>query len=377
MEDQESVGLGGGPVAPPEHIGPDGALQGDDLTDPFGGQSAEAPDARAADAEVTLDEGEELEEADAIDLLLIQERPRFAFRADLRAALGQYLELFPLGRSSSPGAEGVSFQALTLLFLVATPAFLLLGTLAAGFAAGLGNFVGDPIRMSTSSSVLALLIDASTCGLIAIGSSVAATWAARITRCWNGILVAACASVGSILLGAATFLPLVSDMPFAPTSGQIGPFAIKWWVMAMALLIGPSVAALVASATVNASRICPDTGRLLTSTVRVRFGLPEGLAAVQAIEEESFDDLAALDGLPETTENFTELTLYMGSGANLAVLELEARFWAEEGPIDGITEASANFRQARRWLVVSTPIEAAVAQKMMGLTWQSLTHLDV
>jgi len=26
--------------------------------------------------------------------------------------------------------------------------------------------------------------------------------------------------------------------------------------------------------------------------------------------------------------------------------------------------------------VVSTPIEAEVAQKMMGLTWQSLTHLD-
>ncbi len=377
MEDQESSDLGTAPVPPPEDIGSAGPLQGDAVTDPFGGLSADASDTPAPGADVTLNEGDEPEEADAIDLLLIQERPRFAFRADLTEALRQFLELFPVGHSSSPGAAGVSMRAMALLFLVATPAFLLLGTVAAGFAAGLSNFAVEPVGFSTSSSILALLIDIFTCGLIAIGSSVAATWAARVTRCWNGILVAACASVGSILLGAATFLPLVGDVPFATTSGQIGPFAIKWGVMAMALLIGPSVAALLASATVNASRICPDTGKPLTSIVRVRFGLPEGLAAVQAIEEGAFSDLAALDGLPATTENFTELTLYMGSGAKLAVLELEARFWAEEGPVGAITETSANLRQARRWLVVSTPIEAEVAQKMMGLTWQSLTHLDV
>lgn len=376
MQDQESVDLNAAPLSSVEGQSTAAGLSGGGVTDPLGGLSSDASGAAAPDAEVTLYQEDDQRDADAIDLLLIQERPRFAFRSDLREAMGQFLELFPVGRSSSPGANGVSARALGVLFLMATPAFLVLGTVAAGFAGGLGNFVGGPVRMSTSSSILALVIDASTCGLIAVGSSVAATWAARITRCWNGILVAACASIGAILLGAATFLPLVGEVSFAPTDGRIGPFEINWWVMALALLVGPTIAALLASATVSASRICPETGRLLTSAIRVRFGLPEGLAAAQAIEEEAFADLAALDGLPEATENFTELTLYMGKGSKLAVLELEARFWAEEGPTNEITEASANFRQARRWLVLSTPIDAEVAQKMMGLTWQSLSHLD-
>jgi hypothetical protein len=281
-----------------------------------------------------------------------------------------------VGKPSAPGATGVSLRSLTFLFLVAAPAFILLGTLAAGFAAGLGNFVGDLNLISTGTSILALVIDTGTCTLIALGSSVAACWAARITRCWNGVLVAACAGMGALLLAAATFLPLFSEVAFAPMKGYIGPFEISWWVVGLALFGGPAVAAMLAAATVGAGRICPDTGKLLTSAIRVRFGLPEGLAAREAIEEQAYADLAALEGLPESTENFIEMTLYAGDGANLAILELEVRFWAEVGPRDDITEASALFRTARRWLLLSRPIEDEQARKLLGLSWQALAHLD-
>jgi hypothetical protein len=378
MEEHDSLEPNDQAPRPPGDAPSDGLLPegSDPVTDPFAGPSGDANLSLPPTDESPEVEGAEDVEADPIELLLIEERPRFAFRAELRQAMAQFLELFPVGRTSSPGAGGVSLRALTYLFIVAAPAFILVGTVAAGFAAGLGNFVGGAVRMSTASSVLALLIDAATCSLIALGSSMAATWAARMTRCWNGILVAACASIGALLLGAATFLPLVGEVAFAPTDGWIGPFAISWLVMAFALLLGPTAAALLATANVGASRICPDTGRLLTSAIRVRFGLPEGLAAVQAIEEEAYAELAALDGLPTTVENFTELTLYTGKGAGLAVLELEARFWAEEGPRADITETSAHFRQARRWLVLSTAIEAEDAQKLMGLTWQALAQLE-
>ena len=275
-----------------------------------------------------------------------------------------------------PGSDGVSLRALSILFLVSIPAFLVLGTVSAVFAAGLGKFVGDPLKVSLWSGTLALLVDTGTCILIVFGSSAVATWAARITRCWNSTLVAACASLGTLLLAAAIFLPLFHEVAFAPMDGWIGPFAIGWWVVALALLVGPAAAAILASATVGAGRICADTGTLLTAAIRVRFGLPEGLAAREVVEEETFEDLAAIDGLPESVENFIEMTLYMGEGAKLAVLELEARFWAEVGPMNNVTESSAKYRRARRWLVHSEPLEDATAKKLMSLNWQALAHLS-
>ena len=70
------------------------------------------------------------------------------------------------------------------------------------------------------------------------------------------------------------------------------------------------------------------------------------------------------------------MTLYMGEGAKLAVLELEARFWAEVGPMNNVTESSAKYRRARRWLLHSEPLEDATAKKLMSLNWQALAHLS-
>jgi hypothetical protein len=354
-----------------------------DIPDPFGGNDAIGEQSLPPDegAGVVLDESstereQPAEEAAPIELLVTTERPRFQRGDELKLALGEYLELFPAGRSSMPGAERVSLRALSILFLVSVPAFLVLGAVSAAFAAGLGKFVGDPLKVSLWSGTLALLVDTGTCILVVVGSSAAATWAARITRCWNNTLVAACAALGALLLAAAIFLPLFHEVAFAPMDGWIGPFTIGWWVVALALLVGPAAAALLASATVGAGRICADTGTLLTAAIRVRFGLPEGLAAREVIEEENFEDLAAIDGLPESVENFIEMTLYMGEGAKLAVLELEARFWAEVGPVDAITESSAKVRRARRWLVHSEPLEDATAKKLMSLNWQALAHLS-
>jgi len=353
-----------------------------DIPDPFGGNEAIGEQSLPPDegAGAALDESSDEEEANQepspIELLVTTERPRFRRGEELKQALGEYLELFPAGRSSMPGSDGVSLRALSILFLVSIPAFLVLGTVSAVFAAGLGKFVGDPLKVSLWSGTLALLVDTGTCILIVFGSSAVATWAARITRCWNSTLVAACASLGALLLAAAIFLPLFHEVAFAPMDGWIGPFAIGWWVVALALLVGPAAAAILASATVGAGRICADTGTLLTAAIRVRFGLPEGLAAREVVEEETFEDLAAIDGLPESVENFIEMTLYMGEGAKLAVLELEARFWAEVGPMNNVTESSAKYRRARRWLVHSEPLEDATAKKLMSLNWQALAHLS-
>jgi len=353
-----------------------------EVPDPFGGpdpvgEQSVPPEEQpgVGVAQLGIDEDEEPSEPEPLERLVTMERPRFDQLTDLRQALGQFLELFPLGRSSTPGAGGASIRALLLLFLVATPPLLVLGTIAAVFAAGLGKFVGDPNKVSWISGMLALVIDTGTCVLIAVGSSAAATWAARVTRCWNASLAAASASIGAVLLAAATFFPLFGDVAFAPMDGWVGPFAIGWWVVAAAVLIGPTAAALLASATVGAGRICPDTGKLLTAAIRVRFGLPEGLAAREVIEEDALEDLAAIDGLPESVENFIEMSLYVGEGAKMAVLELEARFWAEVGPAGDISESSAEYRRARRWLVSSIPIEDSRARKLMSLNWQALAHL--
>ena len=314
-------------------------------------------------------------ELEPIEVLVVSPRPRFLYRYDLRLALGQMLELFPQTTAVSPGAAGVHLRSLALLFIVSIPALVVVGTIGAVLAAGLGNFVGAPVRVSLSGSLFTLIINAGTSALLAGGASLSALWAARVTRTWHASLVGALAGIGALLLGAATFFPLFTEVAFARMDGQLGPFAVGWLVVAISLLIGPTLAALLTGASVNANRLCKDTGRMLSPELRVRYGVPEGLAALEAIENEDWDLLVTVEGLPPGIENFIELNLYMAEGAAFAVMELEVRFWAEVGPEGETSESSAWHRKARRWLVHSQELPAEQAQQLMGMNWQGLAAL--
>ena len=114
---------------------------------------------------------------------------------------------------------------------------------------------------------------------------------------------------------------------------------------------------------------------MLSPELRVRYGVPEGLAALEAIENEDWDLLVTVEGLPPGIENFIELNLYMAEGAAFAVMELEVRFWAEVGPEGETSESSAWHRKARRWLVHSQELPAEQAQQLMGMNWQGLAAL--
>ena len=325
--------------------------------------------------ETGTDEEVPSRQLEPIEVLVVSPRPRFLYRYDLRLALGQMLELFPQTTAITPGAAGVHLRSLALLFIVSMPALVVVGTIGAVMAAGLGNFVGAPVRVSLSGSLFTLIINAGTTALLAGGASLSALWAARITRTWHASLVGALAGIGALLLGAATFFPLFTEVAFARMDGQLGPFAVGWLVVAISLLIGPTLAALLTGAAVNANRLCKDTGRMLSPELRVRYGVPEGLAALEAIENEDWDLLVTVEGLPPGVENFIELNLYMAEGAAFAIMELEVRFWAEVGPEGETSESSAWHRKARRWLVHSQELPAEQAQQLMGMNWQGLAAL--
>lgn len=380
MDEPKPVELEAGPVEPSLGVEP---LDGG--PDPLGDSVSPEPDFEVPDPfdapypvgedslPPTAAEGEPSSLPDEpVSALVLSPKPRFGAAVELEMAFLQFLAFFPRGESASPGHRGVSRKGILSLCVLCIPTLLILGVVAAGFAAGLGSVVGDELRISASASGLALFIDLCTCGLIALGSTLVVSWAARLTRSWNTVLVSGLAGLGAFTVAAAVFLPLFGDSAIAPVEGWLGPFRISWIVVGLGLLGTPTAAVLLASATVSTGRICPGTGRVLSPALRLRLGIPEGLAACQAVQEGRYEELAELGGVDETVHNFVELTLWAAEGAELALLELEARFWAEVGPRERPEESAATMRRTRRWLVSSTAISTNQAVELLGLEWRSL-----
>ncbi|MEE2830562.1 MAG: hypothetical protein VX498_15345 [Myxococcota bacterium] len=303
--------------------------------------------------------------------LLLSEEPCFERDSDLGAALLQFQQLLPPGLSATVTQRGVSRRNLGMFLIVAFPAFVILGALTAGIAAGLSTFLGSPTALTRGEGVGVLGVDLLSCFVIIYSASPIAGWAARITSCWNRLAVAGVTGLGAFSVASAVFLPLFGPQSIAPTEAWIGDFDIRWPIIAMALVLTPCLAALLAVGKVEDGRVCPDTGQLLRPELKIRFPIPEGLAAYRAIREERLGDLTELASAEPSTRNVVEFTVYADEGAERSFLELEAQFWAELGPPNAPGPTQSRQRKTLQWLVLSTTVDTAKVLELFAMNWRA------